>query len=131
MIKILASNFKTKMADDEEVFSDEEMLLLVLLLCLCLRYCGLHGRRNDANISASTRKRDDFLFLCLRLCLRSCLSPFGLHVGFLCLCLRHTYKPALRQQLCFNIPRPKTYVGAGLWNRLDNQMRKMGSLVQF
>ena len=61
------------------------MLLLVFVLT-GLRYPGLRGRRNDANISTSTGKRNDFLFLCLRLCLR---RP-GLHVGFLCFCLRRT-----------------------------------------
>ena len=43
------------------------MLLLVLA---GLRYPCLNGRRSDANISASTRKRNDFQFLCLCLCLR-------------------------------------------------------------
>ena len=40
-------------------------------------------QHNDANISASTRKRDNFLFLCLHLHVHVCLHRPGLHVGFL------------------------------------------------
>lgn len=48
-------------------------------------------RRNDTSISAST-KMTDYLFFYLRLYLRLCLCPLGLHVHALllrlCLCLR-------------------------------------------
>ena len=78
------------MADAKEIFSDEEMLLFVLVLA-GLRYPGLQGRRNDANKSANTRKRNDFLFFCLR-------RPGFIHVGLLCLCLCLTCKLALKRK---------------------------------
>ena len=63
------------MVDAEEVFSDEEILLLVLLLCLCLRYPGLHGQPNNANISASTRKGTiSFSWTCVYAS-ASCVAP--------------------------------------------------------
>ena len=46
------------------------MLLLVLVLT-GLRYPGLRGRRNDANISTSTGKRNDIPFLVLAFMLAS------------------------------------------------------------
>ena len=58
------------------------------------------------NISGSTRKRNDFLFLCMRFCLRLCFRRPGLHVGFLCLCLRRTCKPAFMYKDCLSSCRP-------------------------
>ena len=90
---------------------------LSLRLCLCLRRPGLDVRRNDASTSTSTREWKPFQSLVLVLnCLRRyvlrvnrddasintsastrrlCLRRTGLHVGFLCLCLRRTCKPGL------------------------------------
>ena len=62
------------MANTEEIFSEEEMLLLVLLFCSCLRYPGLHGRRNDANISVSTRKGNEFDHFSYA-CAYACVAP--------------------------------------------------------
>ena len=38
----MQAQVKSTMVNAEDIFSDEEMLF-VLLLCLCLRYAGLHG----------------------------------------------------------------------------------------
>ena len=78
------------MADAEEVFSDEGMLLLVLALRLCLRYPGLHGRHNDANTEAQAQVKGTISFSC------ACVVPGCFHFGLLCLCLRRTCKPAFR-----------------------------------
>ena len=50
-----------------------------ILLCSCLCRCVVRVNRDDA--SMSTR--------------RLCLRRTGLHVGFLCLCLRRTCKPGI------------------------------------
>ena len=57
---------------------------ILLCLCLCLRRCVVRVNRDDASISTSTSTR------------RLCLRRTGLHVGFLCLCLRRTCKPLRR-----------------------------------
>ena len=63
------------MADAEEVFSDKET--------------------TQTLAQAQVKSKISFSCACVYACAYACVVP-GLHVGFLCLCLRRTCKSALR-----------------------------------
>ena len=76
----------TTQAQAQENGNHSILLCLCLCLCLCLRRCVVRVNRHDASINTSATTR------------RLCLRRTGLHVaGFLCLCLRRTCKPGLRE----------------------------------
>ena len=79
---------------------------ILLCLCLCLRRCVVRVNRHDASINTSATTR------------RLCLRRTGLHVaGFLCLCLRRTCKPGLREVVKTTIPEqdpPNHKIDGGL-----------------
>ena len=67
----------------ESNMADAEGFRWQVFLCLRSRNPGLHGRRNDARINASTRKRKYILFSCV--C--ACVAPVYTYVSYANACV--------------------------------------------